>query len=171
MLRELEKLLKIWVTNFYSLSHQAMSCLTLSRSVDWSELFLFLFLPISVCLDGGTSPKREIGFNNKTLRHLFFFALVVLHYWGLASVCAQLAQGKWELAQRPASLPFLAVEPLTACWPLCTQWVHAACCRWSAWNVVERWLRGIPSIHGDWELLAQERLAGIIWNGYDLNWM
>ena len=124
MLRELEKLLKIWVTNFYSLSHQTMSCLTLSHSVDWSELFLFL--PIAVCLDGGASPKREIGFSNKTLRHLFFSALVALHYCGLASVCAPLAQenGSW-LSGQPAtllgcgaSLSTLASLPTVGSWSL-----------------------------------------------------
>lgn len=76
------------------------------------------------------------------------------------------ANGNWLKGQ--PSLLFWAVEPLTACWPLCTQWAHAACCRERpemSWR--DDW--GIPSIHGNWELLAQECLA-VIWNGYDLNW-
>ena len=155
---ELEKLLKIRITNFYYLTHQTTSWLILNSSADWSELILF-FPPSLSCR--WCFPKREIGFNNKTLRHIVFLCSgrVALR-WSRLRV-PRLARGKWELARRPGSLPFPATEPLTAPQLLCTQWAYTACCQWSDWQVVERWPSGPLLIHSSWELLVQEPSAGI----------
>lgn len=100
MLRELEKLLKIWVTNFYSLSPD--NVLLDIKSLGWL-VWTLSFSP-HLCLSWWWCvPKKGNRFQQQNFASLIFLCSGrIALLWPCLRVCA-VGTGEWELAQRPAS--------------------------------------------------------------------